>query len=168
WVPERGLSVKAGFRRREKSPFLKSAGGSDRKPLVVASLHRSSSYEKKKWVLSSPLYNPGIRTGPPKVAPPLLSRNGSFPGPRRLLDQEFAFRLRSRCSQKAPPWYWFFRDFIPQLTSVVCVLPYCAESAPVCSLNWSTASIVAVNSLLLPPFRSKRPMVIPSIRISWL
>ena len=44
--------------------------------------------------------------------------------------------------------------------------PYCAPMVPVWTLNSATDSALGLNSLLLPPCRSKRPSGMPSIRIS--
>ena len=56
----------------EKSPFCTSACVGSVSTLVVPGLLRYCSQEKKKKVLLRPLYNFGMRTGPPRLPPKLF------------------------------------------------------------------------------------------------
>src|SRR5262249_7005124 len=75
------------------------------------------SAEKKKKVRSRPLYKSGIRTGPPRLPPKLLTRNGDLGASFASANQSAASNLSFRKYSNSDPEYRFVPD---RVTNPIC------------------------------------------------
>src|SRR5467141_3997613 len=87
-----------------KSPLRSTSVGTDL-TLKRGSWLRVPSNDTKKNVFCLPLYNFGIRTGPPNVPPYSLKCTGGLSPPTRLVWKRFALRILFWLNSKRAPWY---------------------------------------------------------------